>query len=211
MESAEIERLASNWFNALLKEPRPAFRGVVQAILGEASARGMAQSPPTYFAVEKGVQHELEQRGWTRLAGYKRALTATPGVVPEEIVARIKKKLNAGLLAESELGHSAIEHVRDVIKPAQSKSAAELCARPLQKLFADFDLFVAQLNTERGIPTFGWKPTSAKMSRFAIYEQGQLSTPEAVQGLIERMFFSPKRKSDTIIKTARQWKRRWST
>jgi len=147
MQFAEIERLASNWFNPLLEEQRLAFRGAVQAILGDASSRGMAYSPPTYFAVERRAQQEVEQRGRTMLDGYKRALTATSGAVSREIVVRIKEKLNTALVAESEHVHSGIEYVRVAIKPAQTKTTAELCARPLQKLMADFDLFVAQLNS----------------------------------------------------------------
>ncbi|HTG74728.1 MAG TPA: hypothetical protein VMB70_13220, partial [Terriglobia bacterium] len=65
MKFAEIERLASNWFNPLLEEQRSDFRGAVQAILGEASSRGMVHSPQTYFVVEKRGQQEIEQRGRT--------------------------------------------------------------------------------------------------------------------------------------------------
>src|SRR5262249_24718957 len=144
-----------------------------------------------YFVIEKLAQQEIEQRGRTMLDGYKQALTATPDVISQEIVTRMKQRLDAALLAETEQVHSGIEYVRDAIKPAQSKTAAELCARPLQKVVADLDLFVAQLNTERGIPTFGWPPTSAKMSTFAIYEQGHLPTQDAVQRLIQRMFLEP--------------------
>jgi TIR domain len=191
MQFAEIEPLASNWFNPFIEEQRSAFRGAVQAILGEASSRRMAHSPPTYFAVERRAQQEVEQRGRTMLDGYKRALTAASGLVSQEIVARIKEKLGAALVAESEQVHAAIEYLRSAIKPAQAKTPTELCARPLQKLMADFDLFWTQLNTERGVPTFGFKPSSVSMRTFAIYEEGQLSTQEALQRLIERMFLQP--------------------
>jgi class 3 adenylate cyclase len=191
MKFAEIERLASNWFNPLLEEQRSDFRGAVQAILGEASSRGMVHSPPTYFVVEKRGQQEIEQRGRTMLDGYSRALKATPGIVSQEIIAQVKQKVDTSLLAEAEQVHSAIGYVRDAIKPGKSKTVTELRARPLQKLTADFDLFCAQLNTDRGVATFGWKPSSATVSMFAIYEQGQLSTPEAVQRLIQRMFVQP--------------------
>jgi len=151
----------------------------------------MERSPPTYAAVENLAQREVEQRGRAMLDGYKQALTATPGVVSEDIASRIKQGLDTALLAEAEQVHAAIEYVRHATKPAQSKSAAELHARPMQKLTADLELFIAQLNTERGVPTFGWRPTSAKMSTFAPYEQGQLSTHDAVQRLIQRMFLEP--------------------
>jgi hypothetical protein len=172
MQFDEIERLASNRFNPRLDEQRLAFRGTVQAVLGQAASRGTVHSPPTYGRVEKIAQQELEQRGQTMLDGYKQALTATPTVVSHEIAGQIKQRLDAALLAEAEQVHLAIGYVRDALKLAQTKSAAELCARPLQKLAADLELFVAQLNTERGVPTLGWRPTLAKMSTFAPHEQG---------------------------------------
>jgi TIR domain len=191
MQFAEIERLASSWFNPRLEEQRPAFPRAVQAALGEATSRGMALSPPTYFAVEKLAQQEVEQRGRTMLNGYQQALSATAGIVPQDIVTSIKEAFQTALVAEAKQVHSAIQSVRDAIKPAQTKTAADLCARPLQKIVADFDLFWANLNTERGVPTFGFKPSSASMRTFAIYEGGQLSTQEGVQNLVGRMFLQP--------------------
>jgi hypothetical protein len=151
MKHAEIEQLASNWFTPRLEEQRLAFRGAVQRVLGEAASRGMAHSSPTYGAVENLAQKEVEGRGRTMLDGYQQALTATAGVVPQEVVAAIKRALDTTLLAEAEQVHSGIEYVRNAIKPVRTKTAAELRAHPLQRLVADFDLFCAQLNTERGV------------------------------------------------------------
>ncbi len=191
MTFEEVSPLAKNWFSPLLDEQRHAFPRAVQGVLGEAAGRGMAQAPLTYGSVENLAHKEVEQRGRTMLEGYTRALGASAGPVPQSVLAKIKQALDAALLAEAEAVHGAIDYVREAIKPARTKTADELRIRPMQKLIAELDLFCAQLNTERGIPTFGWKPTSVKMWTFANYEQGQLSTPEAVHQLIERMFLEP--------------------
>jgi hypothetical protein len=125
------------------------------------------------------------------LEGYKQALSAKPGVVPPAVSAAIKQAIDKALLEEAQQVHSTIQYVRDAIKPARTKEPTELGARPMQKIAADFDLFCAQLNTKRGLATFGVKPSAARMWTFALYEQGQLATRQAVAQLIERMFLQP--------------------
>jgi hypothetical protein len=172
MEYVKVEGLASNWFNPQLDEQRLAFPGAVQKVLGEASSRGMVYSGSTYGVVENLAQSEVEQRGRIMLDGYKKALSATTGVVPEDATTQIKNALRKTLHGEANQVHSSIQYVRDAIKPSRTKSADDLVARPLQKLLAEFDLFWAQLKTDRGVPTFGWKPSSVQMRRVASYDQG---------------------------------------
>jgi hypothetical protein len=188
MDFEQVRLLAQNWFAPRLEEQRLAFRPAVQRVLGEASSRGMAHSSPTYAAVEKVAQKEVEERGQTMLEGYKKALTSTQGPIPPGVAADIKREIEAALTNEAAKVHAEIQYVRDAVKPARTKTAAELRVRPMQKLVADLDLFCATLNTERGLPTFGWKPSSVRMWTSAVYEQGQLSTPEAVERLTQRMF-----------------------
>lgn len=191
MTFEEISPLAQNWFSPLLDEQRQSFPRAVQGVLAEAANRGMVHASPTYASVENLAHNEVEKRGRTMLEGYTRALSASAGPVPQQVLAKIKQVLDAALLAEAEAAYAAIDYVRVSIKPARTKTANEIRIRPMQKLLAELELFCAQLNTERGIPTFGWKPTSVKMWTFANYDQGQLSTPEAVQQLIDRMFLEP--------------------
>lgn len=187
----QIRTLAENWAAPRLEEQRLAFPRAVQAVLGEASSRNMVHSGPTYVAVENLAHREVEQRGQLMLEGYKQALAATSDTIPQALTAEIKQKLDAALLKEATDVHDGIQYVRESIKPARAKDAAELRVRPMQKLTAELDLLCANLNTERGLPTFGWKPSSVKMWTFAVYEQGQLSTLDALQSLIERMFLQP--------------------
>jgi len=191
MNLSDIQKLAEGYYNPRLDEQRLAFPTAVQSLLGDATSRGMAYSPATYVAVENLAQQETEQRGRIMLDGYKQALAATPGIIPHDVTTEVKRVLNLALTSEAQQAHSHIQYVREAIKPTTVKSAAELLARPLQKLLADFDLSWAKLNTERGQPTFGWKPSSIEMRTLAALEQGQLSTREAVQDVIQQLFLHP--------------------
>jgi TIR domain len=191
MNFDQVRTLAQNWFTPRLEEQRLAFRSAIQRVLGEATKRGMAYSGATYGAVEKRAQTEIEQRGQTILEGYKQALASSAGAIPAAVAADVKQALDDALANEAAEVHAAIQYLRDAIKPAVSKTAAELRVRPMQKLLGDLDLFCDTLNTERGVPTFGWKPSSVRMWTFAVYEQRQLTTTEAVGRLMQRMFLQP--------------------
>jgi TIR domain len=187
----KVKTLAGNWFKPRLDELRTAFPRIVQSKLGEFSQRGLAYSSPTYAAVENLAFREIEQRGRTILEGYEQALNAVFGLIGPVVVAEIKRDLNLSLETESVQVHAAIQYVREACKPSKVKDAAELRIRTLQKLNGELDLLCAKLNTERGQPTLGWKPTSSKFTNFRVYEQGQLASPDVLELLIQHLFLEP--------------------
>src|SRR5882724_2818421 len=93
MKKEELKRLAVNWFSPRLGEHRLAFPRAVQALLANAESRGMTHSSPTYGAVEKLAENQIEQRGQIMLEGYRQALTASSGAIPQSFLAEIKQNL----------------------------------------------------------------------------------------------------------------------
>ena len=89
---------------------REGFRRVLEGCWVKRFSEEWSDRPPTYAAVENLAQREVEQRGRAMLDGYKQALTATPGVVSQDIASRIKQGLDTALLAEAEQVHAAIEY-----------------------------------------------------------------------------------------------------
>src|SRR5207302_8068027 len=57
--------------------------------------------------------------------------------------------LEAGLNRESREVETKIQYVRDAIRPARTRNAAELMAPTLAKVTADLDLLCATLNSSR--------------------------------------------------------------
>jgi hypothetical protein len=192
VRSHDIKTLAEDWFKPRLEECREAFPRAVQRKLAEFAARGTARSPVAYVAVENLASQEVERCGQLFLAGYKEAFAAVSDPISPAILDQIKAGLDALLSFESARVLKTIQYVRDVCKPSTTKDAVELRARTQQKLVAELDLFVAKLNTERGIPTLGWKPDSVTFrGTCQIYEQGKLASPEDLQGLIELLYDQP--------------------
>ena len=153
----ELKRLAQNWFSPRLGKHRLAFRGAVQAVLANAASRGMTHSSPTYGAVERLAENQIEQRGQIMLEGYRQALSASSGAIPQSFIAEIKQDLEAGLNRESREVETKIQYVRDAIRPARTRNAAELMAPTLAKVTADLDLLCATLNSSRASATEGKK------------------------------------------------------
>jgi len=192
MQPNDIKALAENWSTPRLEECRLRFPNIVQGKLGQFAARGTAISPPAYAAVEELAYQEVERCGLIFLTGYKEALAAVSDPISPATVAQIKGNLDALLSSESERVIQTIQYVRDVCKPLRAKNAVELRARTQQKIVAELDLCVAKANTQRGIPTFGWKPDSVTLlGTYHIYEQGKLARPEDLQGLIELLYEQP--------------------
>jgi hypothetical protein len=187
-----IKAFAENWFKPRLEESRARFPQAVQAKLAEFAARGTAISPPAHAAVEGLAFAEVERTGQLFLAGYKEAFAAVSHPISPATLEQIKADLDALLSSESVRVLKTIQYVRDVCKPFKTMDAVELRARTQQKLVAELDLFVAKLNTQRGIPTFGWKPDSVTfLGTYQIYEQGKIASPEDLQGLIELLYDQP--------------------
>ena len=179
MNIEELKRLAEKRFSPRLGEHRLAFPRAVQAVLGEASNRGMTRSSPTYGAVEELAQNEIEQRGRMMLEGYRQALTASSGPIPQSFVAEIKQDLEAALHRECREVEAKIQYVRNAIKPARTKNAAELMAPTLAKVIADLDLLCTTLNSSRasatrskrwGMP--GWIRRHALLAAFLTFAFG---------------------------------------
>jgi hypothetical protein len=192
MQPNDVKALAENWSGPRLEECRVRFPNIVQAKLGQFAARGTVISPPAYAAVEELAYQEVERCGLIFLTGYKEALATVSDPISPATVAQIKRDLDALLSSESERVIRTIQYVRDVCKPFKAKSAVELRTRTQQKIVAEVDLFVAKANTQRGIPTFGWKPDSVTLlGTYQIYEQGKLASPEDLQGLIELLYEQP--------------------
>jgi hypothetical protein len=193
VRSHDIKTLAENWVKPRLEECRLAFPRGVQAKLAEFAARGTAISPVAYAAVEKLAYQEVERCGQLFLSGYKEAFAAVSDPISAATLDQMKAGLDALLSSESARVLKTIRYVRDVCKPSATKDSVELRTRTQQKLVAELDLFVAKLNTERGIPTFGWKPDSVTFrgTYKIIYEQGELASPEDLQGLIELLYDQP--------------------
>lgn len=192
MQPTDIKALAENWFGPRLEECRIKFPNIVQAKLGQFAARGTATSPPAYGAVEELAYQEVERCGLIFLKGYKEALATVSDLISPATVAQIKRDLDALLSSESERVVRTIQYVRDVCKPFRVKNAVELRTRTQQKIVSELDLFVAKANTQRGLPTFGWKPDSVTfLGTYQIYEQGKLSSPEALKSLIELLYEQP--------------------
>jgi hypothetical protein len=188
----QIKALAENWFKPQLEERREGFHRLTQLKLGEITSRGWGPSPSTYAALEKLAYEEIEQRAHLVLEAYKEALTASrERVVP--LMPQIKADVEAVVTEESIHVRQGIQYVFDFCKPPSAKDAAALRARVLQKLTAELDFFCYNLHNERneGVPILPVKPTSVKVTEFRIYEQGQLSTQQALELLILRLFREP--------------------
>jgi hypothetical protein len=145
----KVKALAESWFEPQLEECRVAFPRAVQRKLGDAASRGMAHSPPTYGAVEILAEKEVERCGQIFLAGYKQAFAAVSNPIRSAAVVQVKRDLEALLSSESDRVLKSIQYVREACKPVPARDALALRDRTQRKLFAELDLFVAKLNSER--------------------------------------------------------------
>jgi hypothetical protein len=171
----DIKALAESWYKPQLEERPKAFHRAVQGKLGEFSARGTVRSPVAYYAVETLAQQEVEQYGQIFLTGYKQAFAAVSTPISSGMLAQVKRDLDALLSSEAERSLKAIQHVREFCGiTAATKDAAELRRLPQQKLVAELDLFVAQLNSERQGSFFKEHPVLALVLAFASFLFGWL-------------------------------------
>ena len=171
----DIKALAENWYKPQLEERPKAFHRAVQGKLGELSARGMARSPVAYFTAETLAQQEVEQYGQILFAGYKQAFAAVSTPIGSAMLAPVKRDLDTLLSNEADRSLKAIQYVRDACGiTATTKDAAELRRLPQQKLVAELDLFVAQLNSERKGNFFKKHPVLALVLAFASFLFGWL-------------------------------------
>jgi hypothetical protein len=175
MRPPDIKALAENWYKPQLEERPAAFHQAVQRKLGEFSARGTLGSPFVYYAVETLAQQEVEQYGQIFFAGYKQAFAAVSTPISSGMLAQVKRDLDTLLSNEADRSLKAIQFVRDACGiTSTTKDATELRRLPQQKLVAEIDLFVAQLNSERQRSFFKKHPVLAMVLAFASFLFGAL-------------------------------------
>ena len=91
------------------------------------------------------------------------------------MLAQVKRDLDTLLSNEADRSLKAIQYVRDACGiTATTRAAAELRRLPQQKLVAELDLFVAQLNSERKGNFFKKHPVLALVLAFASFLFGWL-------------------------------------
>ena len=146
MDSAEIKRLAENWFRPRLHERIDAFRRAGQMKLGGFAARGVIMSGAAYSAIEVLAVEEIEWRGNVILEGYAAALGVAAESIPRALQHQVAHEIEAVIAAESEQVRQSIQYVVDAIKPPRVRDAAALRAQTLAKVSADFDLLCAKWN-----------------------------------------------------------------